>query len=88
MRRVKGMYCKGLREGAEGRIGPFPYRSNVTCLTYVLKCLVIILKLPELSFSFELQKVRKNKTFFAPNEKLSKRIKIDEQWGPTIFSFF
>ena len=55
--RVKGMYCKGLRQGAEVRIGPSPYRSNMKCLTYV----VIILKLPVVSYSFELQKVRKTK---------------------------
>ena len=30
----KGLYCKGLRQGAEvRRIGPSPYRSNVTFLT-------------------------------------------------------
>ena len=57
LRRVKGMYCKGLRQGAEVRIGPSPYRSNVKCLTYV----VIILKLPVVSYSFELQKVWKTK---------------------------
>ena len=38
-------------------IGPSPYRSNVKCLTYVVN----ILKLPVVSYSFELQKVRKTK---------------------------
>ena len=75
LRRVKGMYCKGLRQGAEVRIGPSPYRSNVICLTYVLNFLVIILKLPELSlnsFSFELQKVRTTKLYLPQIKKISK----------------
>ena len=74
------MYCKGLSEGAEGRIGPFPYRSNVTCLTYVLKCLVIILKLPELSFSFELQKVSKTKLSLTQMKNYRNPFRFDKQW--------